>query len=119
MSAARNLRRGRPPKAAAIKAARRAAGLTQKAAALLVQLGANNRWSEYERGVRVMEVARWELFLLLTHQHPTLRLEAFDLGQRLRDIVVGAGDEWTADLAAQLVPNGSSPSVAKAQRQLR
>jgi transcriptional regulator with XRE-family HTH domain len=55
-----------------ILAARQAAGLSQAAAAELVHLGGAIRWSEYERGVRTIDSARWQLFLLLTHQHKTL-----------------------------------------------
>ena len=49
---------------------RRRAGLSQAAAARLVMLGDKARWSEYERGVGTIDAARWELFLLLTGQHP-------------------------------------------------
>jgi transcriptional regulator with XRE-family HTH domain len=47
-----------------IAAARAAAGLTQAEAARLVHLGAPGRWSEYESGVRNIDMARWELFRL-------------------------------------------------------
>lgn len=50
--------------------ARQAAGLSQAQAAALVHLGSPVRWSEYERGTRTIDAARWELFLLLTDQHP-------------------------------------------------
>jgi transcriptional regulator with XRE-family HTH domain len=56
--------------------ARQAAGLTQAAAAELVHLGGAIRWSEYERGVRNIDPARWELFQLLTNQHPKLTVRA-------------------------------------------
>lgn len=55
---------------AEILQARTAAGLSQSAAAALVHLSSGLRWSEYERGVRNIDPARWELFLLLTGQHP-------------------------------------------------
>lgn len=57
-----------------VLASRLAAGLTQAQAAALVHLGNVMRWSEYERGVRRIDTARWELWLLLVGQHPTLRL---------------------------------------------
>lgn len=60
------------PSSTVIRIARAAAGLTQAQAAALVHLGAQPRWAEYERGDRPIELARWELFLLLTNQHPTL-----------------------------------------------
>lgn len=56
--------------------ARQAAGLSQSAAAALVHLSSGLRWSEYERGVRNIDPARWELFLLLTCQHPRLSVIA-------------------------------------------
>lgn len=61
-----------------ILAARLAASLTQLEAARLVHLGArgSGRWSEYERGIRNIDLARWELFLLLTRLHPTLHITA-------------------------------------------
>lgn len=59
-----------------IIAARQAAGHTQEQAALLVYLSRRDRWSEFERGVRPIELARWELYLLKTDQHPTLRTSA-------------------------------------------
>lgn len=57
-----------------IMAARLAAGHTQDEAARLVHLSRRDRWSEFERGIRPIEPARWELYLLLTDQHPTWRL---------------------------------------------
>ncbi len=61
---------------AEILQARTAAGLSQAQAASLVHLGSAVRWSEYERGVRVIDPARWELFQLLTGQHPRLSVVA-------------------------------------------
>jgi hypothetical protein len=55
---------------ATIREYRKRAGLTQAQAATLTMLAHKIRWSEYERGVATMDVARWELFLLLTGQHP-------------------------------------------------
>ena len=40
------------------------AELTQAQAAALVYLGDVARWSEYERGKRPIDPARWELFLI-------------------------------------------------------
>jgi hypothetical protein len=59
------------PKPREIQFARSNAGLSQEQAALLVHLAAPIRWSEYERGVRNIDLARWELFLIKTGQHPT------------------------------------------------
>jgi len=61
------------PAAAAVRAARETAGLSQAQAAALVGLGLASRWSEYERGVRSIDAARWALFLLAVGQHPNAR----------------------------------------------
>jgi DNA-binding transcriptional regulator YiaG len=53
-----------------VVSARERACLSQAEAAHLVGLGAAVRWSEYERGARVPDPARWALFLLATGQHP-------------------------------------------------
>jgi hypothetical protein len=53
-----------------ILSARRHAGHSQSQAARIVGLGSGMRWSEYERGTRRPEVARWALYLLATGQHP-------------------------------------------------
>lgn len=45
-----------------LKDMRRDADLTQAQAAALVHLGDKVRWSEYERGIREIDPARWELF---------------------------------------------------------
>lgn len=55
-----------------IRRARDGADLTQADAAELVHLGSAKRWSEYERGAQAIDVARWELFLIKTGQHPTI-----------------------------------------------
>lgn len=60
----------------AVRAAREAAGLTQQQAAELVHLGQARRWSEYERGVHVIDMARWELFRIKTGQHPDFKSAA-------------------------------------------
>lgn len=54
----------------AIAASRRAAGVTQEAAALLAGIGGRARWNEYERGARNMDPTRWACWLLATGQHP-------------------------------------------------
>ena len=59
---------------AQIIAARQRAKLTQRECAELVHLGQAARWGEYETGLRSPDAARWELFLLLTDNHPLLRL---------------------------------------------
>jgi hypothetical protein len=53
-----------------VSAARRTALLTQAEAAEMVHLGSFQRWSEYESGARNIDLARWELFLIKTAQHP-------------------------------------------------
>jgi putative transcriptional regulator len=58
------------PDPADIRAAREAAGLSQEQAAAVVHLGNRMRWSEYERGARGMDPARWELFLIKVGRHP-------------------------------------------------
>lgn len=62
------------PTPAAVRAARAAAGHTQTQAAEITHLGAQARWAEYESGRRRIDAARWELYLLLTGQHPSRRL---------------------------------------------
>jgi hypothetical protein len=49
-----------------IRAVRRAAQVSQSKAAAMVHLSSGVRWSEYERGTRNIDLARWELFLLKT-----------------------------------------------------
>lgn len=56
-----------------VRAARDSAELTQAEAAELVHLGSAMRWSEYERGVQAIDLARWELFLIKTDQHPAFK----------------------------------------------
>lgn len=65
-----------------VKAARKAAGLTQTQAAQMIgQAGAKGyrTWQRFEYPVentdhRAIQPRLWELFLLLTDQHPTLKL---------------------------------------------
>lgn len=52
------------PTPAEIKAARLAAGLTQREAAALVHRNDYRRWSEWENGHVQMPPAEWELFNL-------------------------------------------------------
>jgi DNA-binding XRE family transcriptional regulator len=59
-----------------IREARIRAGLRQEDAANLVHLGHLQRWGEYERGDRNIDVSRWELFLIKTDQHPLYSLKA-------------------------------------------
>jgi hypothetical protein len=56
-----------------IRAARADANLDRAAAAALVHLGHAVRWAEYETGARGIDLAKWELFLLKTDQHPDLK----------------------------------------------
>ncbi len=62
------------PTPAEIRAARERAGLSTAKAAELAGYGAQPRWAEIEAGRKAMDPSRWELFLLRTDQHPTLRL---------------------------------------------
>jgi DNA-binding XRE family transcriptional regulator len=75
------------PTPAEIRSARAHAGLTQAEAAELIspaQTTPYRSWQSYEveqgkPGYRVMPRASWELFLLLTEQHPTHKLVSRDL----------------------------------------
>lgn len=62
-----------PPDAEAVFVARAKTGLSQTQAAKVAGLSSASRWSEYERGVRVIDMARWELFLIKTGQHAHYR----------------------------------------------
>lgn len=71
-----------------IRQARKAAQLTQAQAAQLVspaQCQPYRTWQGYEvalgaKGHRAIPLATWELFLLLTDQHPTLQAMPRTLG---------------------------------------
>lgn len=72
-----------PPSPKDIRAARKAAELTQKQAAALVSpakgKASYRSWQPYEAetckpGHRTIPLSTWELFLLLTGQHPTMKL---------------------------------------------
>ena len=56
-----------------IRAARQAAGLSQTAAGALCHRSLR-AWQDAEAGVRNLDAAAWELFLLRVGQHPTHRL---------------------------------------------
>lgn len=56
-----------------LRALRRAAGISHSKAAALVHLGHGKRWHEYEAGSRNIDKARFELFLIKTGQHPTIK----------------------------------------------
>lgn len=56
-----------------IRAAREETGFDRAQCAALVHLGHANRWAEYETGARLIDLAKWELFLLKTGQHPQLK----------------------------------------------
>lgn len=62
------------PTPEAVRQVRERAGHTQAQAAALVHLSSNVRWAEAERlgGPGLRDLAKWELYLLLTGQHPTL-----------------------------------------------
>jgi hypothetical protein len=71
------------PSPESVRQAREVAGLTQAGAAQLVTTAAqrpHRTWQGYEvpvgrRGHRAIPLATWELFLLLTEQHPTMRIQ--------------------------------------------
>jgi hypothetical protein len=73
-----------PPTPAAIRAARLTVGLSQEGAARLISCAATSpyrTWQSYEAAAgtgahRSMPGPSWEMFLLLTDQHPTFRLSA-------------------------------------------
>ena len=55
-----------------ITGARSAASLDQGQAAILAGVGAQPRWSEYERGKRVMPSWRWRRSYCEPDQHPNV-----------------------------------------------
>jgi len=57
-----------------IRAARAESKLDRASAAALVHLGHAVRWAEYETGARAIDLAKWELFLLKTGQHPDMKV---------------------------------------------
>jgi hypothetical protein len=73
-----------PPTPDKVRAARERAGLTQTQAASLISTSeqkAYRTWQNYETPVsssdhRPIPLSVWELFLLLTDQHPMLALRA-------------------------------------------
>jgi hypothetical protein len=67
---------GQSPTADQVVSARRAAGLTLAQAAESVYLSGYPRWAEYESGKRVMDAARYELFLIKHQLHPAIRARA-------------------------------------------
>lgn len=74
------------PTPAEVLAARKRAGLTQTEAAQLVSSALSSpyrTWQGYEipkdkKGHRTISVAAWELFLLLTNQHPRYQITERD-----------------------------------------
>lgn len=70
------------PSASEVRIARKKVKLTQAGAAQLIspaQSSPYRSWQSYEvpegqAGARAIPLATWELFLLLTDQHPTMRL---------------------------------------------
>lgn len=65
----------RPPTAAECIALRAAAGLTHARMAELAGRIGQQWWYKLEAGRSTCDIATWELVLLKTGQHPTLRLE--------------------------------------------
>jgi putative transcriptional regulator len=65
-----------PPTPDEIRAARKAAGLTQPAMAAIIGLTGKRAIQEWESGRDPAKVALWELFLLKTDQHPTHAITA-------------------------------------------
>lgn len=70
MTAARRRDDDACPTQEEVREARRIAGISQDRAAELVHLNSHARWSEYERGIRRIDIARFELFRIKTGQHP-------------------------------------------------
>jgi hypothetical protein len=67
----------RKPEPAEVKRARLQAGHTQEQAVRTIgRKGreSRKRWSEFETGARPMQRETWELYLLLTDQHPILHV---------------------------------------------
>lgn len=62
------------PDAELLKAAREKAKLTQQQAAEKAGLDKQQRWGEYERGIRNIDPVRWEFFLLQVGLHPRFEL---------------------------------------------
>lgn len=62
------------PTPADIIQARQRAGHTAAQAAALVHSQRGQTWLDWEAGRRTMPGSAWELYLLLTGQHPTLQL---------------------------------------------
>ena len=58
----------------AVKAAREAAGLSSVAAGQLLGKRDRGAWSKYECGRMELSRADFALFLLLTQQHPSLKV---------------------------------------------
>jgi len=81
----------RQPSPDEVRAARDRAGLTQAQAAQLIspaQIKPYRSWQCYEvpegqKGGRAIPLAVWELFLLLTEQHPSLTLKTASRPQDL------------------------------------
>lgn len=63
-----------PPTTDDVKRSRKAAGLTQHQANMLLGHSSERTWRNWEHGVSRPSVAAWTLWLLLTDQHPALRL---------------------------------------------
>lgn len=63
-----------PPTTDQLSAAREQSGLTQQKAADLVHVDIRT-WRRWEDGERAVNLAAWELFLLRSHQHPSLELK--------------------------------------------
>lgn len=57
-----------------VKEARLKAGLTQKQAAEVLKIPHTRTWQYWEAGTNAMSESDYELFLLLTDQHPVYRL---------------------------------------------
>jgi hypothetical protein len=113
------------PTPAEITASREAAGLTQAQAAELVHLGAQPRWAEYENGLRPIDLARWELFLIkiqLAMQHMgTAADEATDALRSLPKIDLDPPGGWARAMGAvaQIIEKarrGTTASQSKRRR---
>lgn len=64
----------RRPTREEVKRARDQVGHTQQEAIETLDRHERKEWSAWERGERVMSLNTWKMYLLLTDQHPTLRV---------------------------------------------
>lgn len=81
-----------------IQSVRKSAGLSQAKAAEMVYLSGGFRWSEYERGIRSPDAARWELFLIKVGLHEEIELESTDVKKIAEELRIKALNKFTSEL---------------------